>query len=70
MEQENRIQQEIINSIRYGDGEVDALRNQVRRLNQKLESKQYRGIHPVTLGLAAAFLIINWSFGHHGISFG
>ncbi|MGV8827827.1 MAG: hypothetical protein ACWA6U_05845 [Breznakibacter sp.] len=58
MEQGSRIQQEIIKSIRYGDGEVDALRSQVQRLTQQLESKQYRGIHPVTLGLAAAFLII------------
>lgn len=58
MEQERKVQQEIISAIRYGDRDVDALRHQVRQLNLRLESKQYRGIHPVTLGLAAVFIII------------
>ncbi len=58
MEQERKIQQEIFSAIRYGDQEVNGLRQQVRRLNQQLESRQYRGIHPVTLGLAAALIII------------
>lgn len=58
MEKESRLQQQIFSAIHRGDDEVDALRRQIHFLNQKLETRQYRGVHPVTLGLVAGFLIL------------
>ncbi len=66
MKQEDTLEKEIISAIREGNEEVDAFRHQIRRLNQNIETKQYRGIHPVTLVLAAAVVAI---FGLSAVMF-
>ena len=58
MKPDYKVQNEIISAIHQGDEQTNTLRLQIKKLNHRIENNQYRGIHPVTMVLVAAMLVI------------